>query len=308
MGTQFNRTAVYVSLGLAIALVVGVIWGAKFVFTNLDRAPVAITAIPSEDSESPECAALVASLPEKFMGHPAAEVAEPRPAGTAAWATFSDEPVTLRCGVEMPFQYTDYSVLEDIDGASWLRVVDMTPGSDLTTWYTADRAPAVAVTTHDDAAPKGLDLSALREQEQPTHPAPLTDLEAAEGTAAAAQKVCAPLLEALPEELPEGYQRATDGPTAPRDENTAVWTATGREAIALRCGVAPPPGYQAGEQIQQINAIPWFEDTTLASGTTASTWFALGRDTDIAVHVPQDVAADALVELGEVIAETVPEQ
>ena len=50
--------------------------------------------------------------------------------------------------------------------------------------------------------------------------------------------------------------------------------------------------------------MPWFEDTTLAGGTTASTWFALGRDVNVALSVPQDVATDALVDMSDALAKT----
>lgn len=301
MGSQFNRTAIYVSLGLAVALVIGVIVGAKYIFATADRAPVAMSDLPSSQAGSQECTDFVAALPEKFMGHPRATLADPAPAGAAAWATLSDQAVTLRCGVDLPYQYNDYSVLSDIDGENWLEVTDMTPGSDLTTWYTTERFPVIAVTTHGDEQPEGLDLEGLARQEQPRNTAPLSDLAAADASATAS---CTALDDALPADLADGY--APYGAQVPAD--TYVWTAPGREAIVLRCGVAPPPGYKAGEQLQQINDVPWFEDTTLASGTTASTWFALGRATDIAVHVPQDVADEVLVGLSDVIASSTPSQ
>lgn len=302
MTSPFNRTAIYISLGLALAMVVGVIFGAKFVFENTERAPVVISDLPSELASSKACTDLVDSLPEKFMGHPRAQVAEPVPAGVAAWATLSDKAVTLRCGIDMPYQYTEYSELDDIDGTAWLKVKDMTPGSDLTTWYTADRFPVVAITAHDERTPKGLDgIAKLEQAKQETYPAPLADLKPAD--AAVADAECSALEAAWPESLAEGYARRDDAPA-----HTAVWTAKGREAIVVRCGVAPPPGYEAGERLTQIDAVPWFEDTTLASGTTASTWFALGRATDVAVHVPQDVAQDVLVELTSLIADKTGEQ
>ncbi|MDN6246069.1 MAG: DUF3515 domain-containing protein, partial [Corynebacterium casei] len=92
------------------------------------------------------------------------------------------------------------------------------------------------------------------------------------------------------------------------EENTAAWSAPGFEPIVIRCGVAPPAGYEPGEQLQQINDIPWFQDTTLGEGTTAGTWYALGRATDIAVSAPQGVANTALVELGEIISANTAEQ
>ena len=54
--------------------------------------------------------------------------------------------------------------------------------------------------------------------------------------------------------------------------------------------------------------MPWFEDTELVSGSTASVWYALGRATDVAVSTPQAAAQEALVQLSDLIAEETPEQ
>lgn len=289
MRSQFNRTAVYVSLGLAVALVCAVILGSKFYYASLPKTPVAIASLPSPEASSAECAKVIDAAPERFMGHPRAPIAEPVPPGVAAWASDSVNSVTLRCGVDMPYQYTKYSQLTEVDGTQWLRVTDMTPGSTLTTWYTANRAPVVAVTTFDDSLPKGLDaVQELALHDQERQPAPLADLRAVAAD-------CTALSDALPLTLASDYELQPDA-------DAFVWTAPGREAIVARCGVEPPPGYKAGVQLQQINDIPWFEDTTLASGTTASTWFALGRETDIALHIPQDVAQEVLVDMSNVIA------
>ncbi|WP_301200775.1 DUF3515 domain-containing protein, partial [Corynebacterium stationis] len=150
MNTQFNRPAIYVSLGLSLALVVGVLFGTKYYFENVARQPVSVSAIDSPDASLPECAELVENLPERMMGQKRSELVEPAPEGVAAWADISSMATVLRCGVDMPLQYTDYSQTVDIDGSQWLEVRDMTEGSTLTTWYNTDYTPAVAVTTHTD--------------------------------------------------------------------------------------------------------------------------------------------------------------
>ena len=295
MTPLFNRTAIYVSLALALALIFGVIFGSKYVFENIERAPVAMSPVDSPEAASAECAALIDALPEKFMGHPRATVADPVPEGVAAWSTNSGEAVTLRCGVPMPYQYTPYAHTTDVDGTTWLKVRDLTPGSTLTTWYTADRSPVVAVTTFDDQEPTELDLDALTGDAPERFPAALATLKTGPGE-------CAAFLDAAPRELGD-YTRLDQLPEGTA-KNTLVWTADGREPIELRCGVEDAPGYQAGAQLQQVNDVPWFEDTTLAGGTTASTWFALGRDVNVALSVPQDVAADALVDMSDALTKT----
>ncbi|WP_301195147.1 DUF3515 domain-containing protein [Corynebacterium stationis] len=300
MNTQFNRPAIYVSLGLSLALVVGVLFGTKYYFENVARQPVSVSAIDSPDASLPECAELVENLPERMMGQKRSELVEPAPEGVAAWADISSMATVLRCGVDMPLQYTDYSQTVDIDGSQWLEVRDMTEGSTLTTWYNTDYTPSVAVTTHTDEKPKGLSqaLEVLSKDPQAPRPAPLSQLEPATNA-----EVCSPLMDALPDTIGEDYERFDVD-----EDNTAAWGAEGREPVVIRCGVAPPEGYEPGAQLQQINEIPWFQDTTLGEGTTAGTWFALGRETDIAVSAPQDVANTALVELGGVITANTGEQ
>lgn len=300
MTNQFNRTAVFISLGLSIAMVFAVIFGAKFYFENTAKAPVALSPIQSDDANSAECKAVVAAAPEEFMGQPRAEIAEPVPAGAAAWAKLSSESVSLRCGANLPYQYTAYSQTEDIDGDAWLKVKDMTPGSNLTTWYDTDRSPVVAVTTFNDERPTGLDktLEPLRKKHHEPRPAPLSQL--ADGP----DKMCAPLEKALPENIADGYTRRSDI----EDKNTYVWSAEGREDIVVRCGVGEPENYKPGVQLQQVNDVPWFEDTTLAEGTTGGTWFALGRANDLALFAPQDVANSALVRMSDTLAKHTPGQ
>lgn len=313
MTSQFNRTAVYVSLGLALAMVAAVLGGAKFYFNTVAKQPVAVTELPSAQADSPECAAVIAAVPDKLYGHSRSELVEPAPAGVAAWATISAEATVLRCGVDLPAQYTQYSQTTDVNGSAWLEVKDMTPSSDLTTWYNTDHFPTVAVTTHDDGAPEEITgvLDGLEAQTQQPAPSPLSQLEPAANIEAVASQ-CRALIDAAPDSLADAYTRlpadALRDAGTPADSYTAVWTAAGREAVELRCGVAPPPGYQAGEQLEQIDEVPWFEDTTLASGTTASTWFALGRSTDIALSVPQDVAGEVLQTLTAQILATTQEQ
>ncbi|WP_408931534.1 DUF3515 domain-containing protein [Corynebacterium sp. YSMAA1_1_D6] len=300
MDTQFNRTAIYISLGLALAMVLAVIFGAKYVFTSAAQQPVALPPTPSKEAESPECAALVGALPDSLLDHPRAELADPAPAGAAAWASTSEEKVTLRCGVDLPQQYTEYSQPVDVEGEQWLRVIDATPGSGLTTWYTTQRTPVVAVTATGENAPEGLGdaLQQLPAEDQKPHAAPLSQLTSGP------DDMCPDLEAALPAEIADGYSRRTDV----GGEDTWVYSAPGREEIVVRCGVAAPENYSAGVQLQQVNDVPWFEDTTLAEGTTAGTWFALGRADDLALSAPQDAANSALVRLSDALAEATPEQ
>ncbi|OEY23759.1 hypothetical protein A0K93_03090 [Corynebacterium sp. BCW_4722] len=301
---QINRTAIYVSLALAVALVLGVVIGARMYFERVALAPVAMPELPAPQADSPKCAEFIAGLPQQVLGHSRAEVADPAPAGTAAWQSSSTERVTLRCGVEMPEQYNEYAVTHEVDGVRWMRVDDVTPQSNLSTWYTVDRSPVVAVTADRSQVDEGdspaseLNAAALPKEDQAPRPAPLADLETA-GDAAR----CDELLSAVPAELAEGY-----APVDAKSENTAVWVAEGKDPIVLRCGVAAPRNYGPGAQLTQINEVPWFEDVVLANGTTSAVWYALGRDTDIAASIPQAESNEAITRLTNLIAAHTGEQ
>ena len=279
--------------------------GAKLFFENVARQPVAMSDLPAPLADSAECTNLVDSLPDEVAGHDRSEIAEPAPAGVAAWASNSLERVTLRCGVDLPLQYTAYAQPEEIEGVQWLRVTDVTPESTLATWYSVDRTPVVAVTA-DEPSLGGADnpvvelgesVSTLAEADHEPNPAPLSQLAAGDTS------VCDDLMANLPDTIAGDHERIEVA-----EPYTAAWTAPGREPIVMRCGVAPPENYEPGLQLTQVDEIPWFEDTTLANGTTTSTWFALGRATDIAVSVSQEDGSAAIVELGEAIAEHTPEQ
>ncbi|WP_288725577.1 DUF3515 domain-containing protein [uncultured Corynebacterium sp.] len=297
--TPIPKPFIVISLVLAVALIVGVLAGAKVYFNRVALTPVSMPELPSPLADSPECASLLDALPNTLMGHKRAELAEPAPAGAAAWQSSSTERVTLRCGVDMPLQYNEYTPTFEAGGAQWMRIDDPIAGSNLTTWYTTDRSPVVAVTADGSASSAALDDVNAGALPQFTHapaPAPLSQLE--EGADAGA---CDALPAALPESPAEGYTRfEVDQP------RTVAWQAEGKEPIVLRCNVAQPENYEPGLQLYQINGVTWFEDTELAGNPGASTWFALGRDAVIAVHLPQGEGNAAVTALSEAIEATVP--
>ena len=298
---QFNRTTIYISLGLAVALVLGVLVGARVFFNRVALQPVAMTQVPAPEASSAECTSLIDALPSTLADLKRAELAKPAPEGAAAWQASSTERITLRCGVEAPAQYTPYAQTEDIDDARWLRVNDATPGSTLATWFTVDRSPVLAVTAdtqqlRDGTAPvAGIDTAALTGPAPEQHPAPLADLAAGGGAGAAS---CGSLLAAAPDSIAEGYTRVDAV-----SEQTVAWSAEGQDAIVLRCGVADPENYGPGARLDQINGVPWFEDVKLANGTTASTWYAMGRDVQVAASLPQAESNEAITNLTNLVAE-----
>lgn len=301
---QINRTTMYISLGLAVLLVLGVLVGARVYFQRVALQPVAMTELPAPEADSPECAALVDDLPDTLAGLKRAELAQPAPDGAAAWQASSTERITLRCGVDAPAQYTPYAATEDLGGARWLRVDDLTPGSTLATWYTVDRSPILAVTADlqqlRDGQPPVMSLptGALTGPAPEQRTAPLSNLAGAGDTGR-----CDDLLAAAPETIADGYTRVDSA-----SPHTVAWSAPGRDAIVLRCGVTEPENYGPGARLDQVNGIPWFEDVKLANGTTASTWYAMGRDVQVAASLPQAESNEAITNLTNLIAEHTTER
>ncbi len=313
---KINKIPIVIALILSLILVAAVLVGARLVLGPAGQQQVALSALPAPEAESEQCAELVAALPENAFGHTRARIVEPVPAGTAAWASSELERVTVRCGVDMPFQYTELAETIDFEGTTWLPIADVTAGSSLETWYSVDRFPVVAITADDlstdnadnPVAPFTGAVSALEQRDGAPYPAPLSQLASGEtGT-------CTELID----ELPTSFQVGSDDDAisygliddvamkaAGYGSDAIAWKSPGLEPIVVRCGVQPSENYAAGAMLQQINDVPWFEDTILASGTTSATWYALGREVDIAVSLPQ-YAGGALIQITEAIEEHIP--
>lgn len=291
--TQVNRTPLYIALAMAIVLVLGVLIGAKLVYSKAAHQPIAMAALDTPDATSPECSALIDALPRELLGHDRATIADPAPEGAAAWSSNSTERVTLRCGVTLPLQYTSLSALTSAEGVDWLQVIDATPGSTMQTWYSIGTFPTIAVTADAESMKNrpspvvGLAsaLGTLKEAELKPNPVPLSGLESPNS----ADQQCTALLQALPASPAEGYAQAQlDLP------GTMAWTKQGHEPIIVRCGVKDPENYQAGARLNQVDDIPWFEDTKLANGTTAGTYFAMGRSVNVVMSMPSDAGNAAI--------------
>lgn len=346
---SIGRVPIYVSLGLSLSLVAVVLVGARIIGGGAPT--VSLSALPAEHADSAECQQLIASLPDDVAGLPRAEIAEPAPAGVAAWSSGSSgasdnyrDQVSLRCGVDMPFQYSEYSSPQAIDdggdsgtdaATEWIEVRDQTPGSSLSTWYSTNRFPTVAVTVDRPEETDSTDSAdgaateqarqaieeltgateALALHKHTPHPAPLSELTSAGPDAV---DMCHDLLEAARDGFTpaEGYELYTSTRDNADDNNadntgrateadTVAWTHPGYEPIVLRCGIADPE-VPRGERLQQINEVPWYEDTVLADGTTASTWYPLGREVAVAVSTPQASAQEALSRITELVKQHTP--
>lgn len=131
-----------IALGLAVALVIGVLIAAAMVRSRpLD--PLGLAVVPAPSASSACCARLLAALPDTLDGGELGSLqrralAAPVPAGAAAWG---EPPVVLRCGLDRPPNLTATSRLLAVSGVQMLEIVS--PGT--STWAAVDRPVYVVV-------------------------------------------------------------------------------------------------------------------------------------------------------------------
>ncbi|MCB9408550.1 DUF3515 domain-containing protein [Mycolicibacterium sp.] len=136
-------------------------------------APIPIVAVPAAQASTPECRALLGELPDRLGDYQRAATADPTPAGTAAWHSYSrSEPVILRCGLSRPAEFVVGAPIQMVDDVSWFRLDD--PDLERTTWVCVDRPVYVALTLPDGSGPAPIqDLSDVIERtltQQPIRP------------------------------------------------------------------------------------------------------------------------------------------
>jgi len=117
-----------------------------------DTRPLALPPVDAPDATSPPCARLLAALPATLTASPhplpRLPLADPAPAGAAAWAgPTGGDPVVLRCGLSRPSELTPTSALLVINGVSWLDLSQ----PDRDTFVAVDRQVYLALTV-----PRGL--------------------------------------------------------------------------------------------------------------------------------------------------------
>lgn len=150
------RAIVLAALAVAGLAVVGVLVVAGVSRKAPPPGPVAVVAIPSPGAESEDCRALTAALPAEMDGYARAELAEPAPAGAAAWrpADGTSDPVILRCGIDRPLDFVAGTPVQMVNDVSWFRIAD----TGRTTWIAVDRPVYVALTLPDGSGPAPIQL------------------------------------------------------------------------------------------------------------------------------------------------------
>ncbi|GAA2779315.1 hypothetical protein GCM10010470_11220 [Saccharopolyspora taberi] len=118
--------------------------------------------MPAGEAAAPECAAVLAALPQALRiggaDVPRREIADPVPPATVVWGDAGHDPVTARCGIDAPAELTPTSKLVDISGVSWLEISE----GGRTSWLAVDRPVYVALTLSEDSGSGPVqDLSAI---------------------------------------------------------------------------------------------------------------------------------------------------
>ena len=160
---------------LIAALVLSVVAvGAVLAIAASRRAaapPVAIAAVPAPRAQTPECRALMDTLPDRLGPYRRATTAEPTPEGTAAWrgSGGAAEPVILRCGLDRPAEFVEGSPIQMVDQVGWFRLEDA--DSQRSTWLCVDRPVYLALTLPADSGPSPIQtMSAVIERTMPAIP------------------------------------------------------------------------------------------------------------------------------------------
>jgi hypothetical protein len=140
---------------VAAAAVVGVLVFAAIRQRPPQQLPVVIASVQAPGADGDACRALLAALPDQLGDYQRAKLADPAPAGAAAWRAKPDEePVVLRCGLEAPVDFVAGAPIQVVDEVDWFRVGDQ----GRSTWFTVDRPVYVALTLPDGSGPTPIQL------------------------------------------------------------------------------------------------------------------------------------------------------
>ncbi|MGC5161203.1 DUF3515 domain-containing protein [Rhodococcus sp. DT1] len=165
------------AIALPVALLVGVVVAAVFVARTPVNSPVGLGPVPAPDAESESCTSLLGALPEDLGDYTRAELADPAPAGAAAWQSADGGEVVLRCGLERPAEFDQAAALTVIDQVQWFEISGAQQGIDASTWFAVDRPVYVALTVPNGSGPTPLqDVSASIAEtlpQQEIDPAPI---------------------------------------------------------------------------------------------------------------------------------------
>lgn len=149
---------------VAVAAVVTILVIAALRQEPARRQAVPLAAVPAPQATSSECAELIAELPEELGENTRAPLADPAPAGAAAWrAEGEGEPIVLRCGVDPPAEFVTGAPVQVVDDVQWFRVSEANAETAdaeqaRSTWYAVDRGVYIALTLPQGSGPTPIQL------------------------------------------------------------------------------------------------------------------------------------------------------
>ncbi|MEV6275753.1 DUF3515 domain-containing protein [Nocardia sp. NPDC051832] len=115
---------------------------------------------------------------------------------------------------------------------------------------------------------------------------------------------CTTLLPALPAKLGDYTHSQLVDPQPP---GTRAWQLPeGGDPIVLRCGLDRPLDFHRASVLQIVNGVQWFEARDQTAKT--STWFAVDRETYVALTVPDGSGPTPLQEVSDTIKKALPEK
>jgi hypothetical protein len=149
------RALLIVAVGVAVAAAAAVLVIAALRSKPQQQALV-IPAVPAPQADSPECATLLATLPQRLGDYQRTTPTAPVPPATAAWRSGDTEPILLRCGIAQPADFVVGAPIQIVNTVQWFRVVEQ--GTGRSTWFVVDRPVNVALTL-----PQGTGATPLQE-------------------------------------------------------------------------------------------------------------------------------------------------
>src|SRR5271167_2275219 len=144
------RALLIVAVGVAVAAAAAVLVIAALRSKPPQQQLLVIPAVPAPQADSPECATLMATLPQRLGDYQRTTPA------TAAWRSGDTEPILLRCGVGQPADFVVGAPIQIVNTVQWFRVIEQ--GTGRSTWFVVDRPVNVALTL-----PQGTGATPLQE-------------------------------------------------------------------------------------------------------------------------------------------------
>jgi hypothetical protein len=168
------RALLIVAIGIAVAAAAAVLLIAALRSKPHQGPALVVPAVPAPQADSPDCAALMATLPQRLGDYQRTTPAAPVPPATAAWRSGDTDPILLRCGVGQPVDFVVGAPIQIVNAVQWFRVTEQSTGR--STWFVVDRPVSVALTLPQGTGPTPIqevsDVVAAKLPAVPIRPGP----------------------------------------------------------------------------------------------------------------------------------------